>query len=40
MVPSTAVGVGQVGNPSDGGIAGGSLGVYHAFIQFAGLHDG
>jgi hypothetical protein len=30
-------GVGQVGNPSDGGIAGGSVGVYHAFIQFAGF---
>ena len=28
---------GLVGNPSDGGIAGGSVGVYHAFIQFAGF---
>ena len=33
-------GVGGVGNPSDGGIAGGSLGVYHAFIQFAGFTMG
>ena len=33
-------GVGQVGNPSDGGIAGGSVGVYHAFIQFAGFTMG
>jgi len=32
--------VGQVGNPSDGGIAGGSVGVYHAFIQFAGFTMG
>jgi hypothetical protein len=31
---------GVVGNPSDGGIAGGSLGVYHAFIQFAGFTMG
>jgi hypothetical protein len=29
-----------VGNPSDGGIAGGSVGVYHAFIQFAGFTMG
>ena len=33
-------GVGQVGNPSDGGIAGGSVGVYQAFIQFAGFTMG
>jgi len=32
--------VGQVGNPSDGGIAGGSVGVNHAFIQFAGFTMG
>jgi hypothetical protein len=32
--------VGQVGNPSDGGTSGGSLGVYHAFIQFAGFTMG
>ena len=32
--------VAQVGNPSDGGIAGGSVGVYHAFIQFAGFTMG
>ena len=31
---------GAVGNPSDGGIAGGSFGVYHAFIQFAGFTMG
>jgi hypothetical protein len=31
---------GAVGNPSDGGIAGGSVGVYHAFIQFAGFTMG
>jgi hypothetical protein len=35
-----SAGVGQVGNPSDGGIAGGSVGVYHAFIQFAGFTMG
>jgi hypothetical protein len=35
-----AGGFGGVGNPSDGGIAGGSLGVYHAFIQFAGFTMG
>src|SRR6188472_3760566 len=29
-----AGGFGGVGNPSDGGTSGGSLGVYHAFIQF------
>src|SRR5213595_1954185 len=29
--------VGAVANPSDGGIAGGALGMYHAFIQFAGF---
>ena len=40
MVPCTARAVGQVGNPSDGGIAGGSVGVYHAFIQFAGFTMG
>jgi len=33
-------GFGGVGNPSDGGIAGGSLGVYYAFIQFAGFTIG
>jgi hypothetical protein len=33
-------GAAPVGNPSDGGIAGGSLGVYHAFIQFAGFTFG
>ena len=32
--------VGQVGNPSDGGIAGGSVGVNYAFIQFAGFTMG
>ncbi|MBR0694312.1 porin [Bradyrhizobium lablabi] len=31
---------GNVGNPSDGGIAGGSVGVYYAFIQFAGFTMG
>ena len=31
---------GGVGNPYDGGISGGSLGVYHAFIQFAGFTMG
>ncbi len=35
-----SAGAGQVGNPSDGGIAGGSVGVYHAFIQFAGFTMG
>ena len=35
-----AGGFGGVGNPSDGGIAGGSVGVYHAFIQFAGFTMG
>jgi hypothetical protein len=29
-----------VGNPSDGGVAGGSVGVYYAFIQFAGFTMG
>ena len=33
-------GAAPVGNPADGGIAGGSLGVYHAFIQFAGFTMG
>ncbi len=33
-------GAAPVGNPSDGGIAGGSLGVYYAFIQFAGFTMG
>jgi len=33
-------GAAPVGNPNDGGIAGGSLGVYHAFIQFAGFTMG
>jgi hypothetical protein len=38
---STAyTGAAPVGNPSDGGIAGGSLGVYYAFIQFAGFTMG
>jgi hypothetical protein len=32
--------VGQVGNPSDGGIAGGSVGINYAFIQFAGFTMG
>jgi hypothetical protein len=32
--------VGQVGNPSDGGIAGGSVSVNYAFIQFAGFTMG
>ena len=31
---------GGVGNPSDGGLSGGSLGVHHAFIQFAGFTMG
>jgi Porin subfamily len=35
-----AGGIGGVGNPSDGGTSGGSLGVYHAFIQFAGFTMG
>src|SRR5689334_21366739 len=35
-----AGGFGGVGNPSDGGLSGGSLGVYHAFIQFAGFTMG
>jgi hypothetical protein len=34
------VAIGGVGNPSDGGTSGGSLGVYHAFIQFAGFTMG
>lgn len=39
--PSTySAAPGAVGNPSDGGIAGGALGVYHAFIQFAGFTMG
>jgi hypothetical protein len=33
-------GAAPVGNPNDGGVAGGSLGVYHAFIQFAGFTMG
>ena len=33
-------GAAPVGNPSDGGTSGGSLGVYHAFIQFAGFTMG
>ena len=33
-------GAAPVANPSDGGIAGGSVGVYHAFIQFAGFTMG
>jgi hypothetical protein len=32
--------VGQVGNPSDGGIAGGGVGINYAFIQFAGFTMG
>jgi hypothetical protein len=32
--------VGGIANPNDGGIAGGSLGVYYAFIQFAGFTMG
>jgi len=40
-VGSTAyTGAAPVGNPSDGGVAGGSLGVYYAFIQFAGFTMG
>jgi len=35
-----AGGFGGVGNPSDGGLSGGSLGMYHAFIQFAGFTMG
>ncbi|UPJ46298.1 porin [Bradyrhizobium sp. 200] len=35
-----AGGNGGVGNPSDGGIAGGSVGVNYAFIQFAGFTMG
>ncbi len=31
---------GNVGNPNDGGVSGGSLGVYYAFIQFAGFTMG
>jgi hypothetical protein len=33
-------GLGGVANPSDGGIAGGSLGINYAFIQFAGFTMG
>ena len=33
-------GAAPVANPSDGGVAGGSLGVYYAFIQFAGFTMG
>jgi len=33
-------GAAPVGNPSDGGTSGGSLGVYFAFIQFAGFTMG
>ena len=33
-------GAAPVANPSDGGIAGGAVGVYHAFIQFAGFTMG
>ena len=36
-VPSLA---GGIANPNDGGTSGGSLGVYHAFIQFAGFTMG
>jgi hypothetical protein len=35
-----AGGFGGVANPSDGGIAGGSVGVFFAFIQFAGFTMG
>ena len=35
-----AVGFGGVANPSDGGIAGGSVGINSAFIQFAGFTMG
>ena len=35
-----SAGVGQVGNPSDGGIAGGAVGINYAFIQFAGFTMG
>jgi len=37
---SAYTGAAPVGNPSDGGVAGGSLGVYYAFIQFAGFTMG
>ncbi|MBR1138732.1 porin [Bradyrhizobium denitrificans] len=46
---STAIGLNAAGtatagaasvNPTDGGVAGGSLGVYYAFIQFAGFTMG
>ena len=37
---SYSAGVGQVGNPSDGGIAGGGVGINYAFIQFAGFTMG
>ena len=30
---------GGIANPNDGGVAGGSLGVYYAFIQFAGFFN-
>lgn len=32
--------IGGLGNPNDGGIAGGGMGVYFAFIQFAGFEIG
>ena len=35
-----SAGAGQVGNPSDGGIAGGAVGINYAFIQFAGFTMG
>ena len=35
-----SAGVGQVGNPSDGGIAGGAVGINYAFIQFVGFTMG
>ena len=35
-----SAGVGQVANPSDGGIAGGSVSINYAFIQFAGFTMG
>ena len=38
--PAYSAAVGNVGNPSDGGIAGGAVGINYAFIQFAGFTMG
>ena len=38
--PLYSAAAGQVANPSDGGIAGGSVGINYAFIQFAGFTMG